>query len=111
MLKVKNQPNFDFGPVSTVGQTWDVQWVPIVDPDATVADDLRAGRIGAVLRRAVPPAGRVLVGRPDGLLPVDQRRTRRRGPGIRVQPGRGDPQADLRLADRERSRQSQTTSR
>ena len=36
MLRVKNQPNFNFGPVSTIGQTWDVEWVPIADPAATV---------------------------------------------------------------------------
>ena len=35
MLRVKNQPNFNFGPVSTIGQTWDVQWVPIADPSAS----------------------------------------------------------------------------
>ncbi len=55
MLKVKNQPNFDFGPVSTVGQMWDVQWVPIVDPDATVqttyAQGASAPHFGAQFRR------------------------------------------------------------
>jgi secreted PhoX family phosphatase len=55
MLRVKNQPNFDFGPVSAVGTTWDVQWVPIDDPDArvqtTYAQGAAAPHHGAQFRR------------------------------------------------------------
>jgi secreted PhoX family phosphatase len=55
MLKVKNQPNFNFGPVSVVGQTWDVEWVPIADPAATVRTTYLQGaaapNFGAQFRR------------------------------------------------------------
>ena len=34
MLKVKDQENFDFGPVDEIGETWDVEWVRIADPSA-----------------------------------------------------------------------------
>ena len=55
MLRVKNQPNFDFGPVSAVGMTWDVEWVPIDDPDArvqtTYAQGAAAPHHGAQFRR------------------------------------------------------------
>jgi secreted PhoX family phosphatase len=55
MLKVKNQNNFDFGPVSVVGTTWDVQWVPIADPAATIlspyAQGAAAPNRGAQFRR------------------------------------------------------------
>jgi hypothetical protein len=55
MLKVKNQPNFDFGPVSAVGTTWDVEWVPIDDPDAqvesTYTQGAQAPHFGAQFRR------------------------------------------------------------
>ncbi len=43
MLRVKNQPNFDFGPVSAVGTTWDVEWVAIDDPDAQTASTFSQG--------------------------------------------------------------------
>jgi secreted PhoX family phosphatase len=55
MLRVRNQPNFDFGSVSSVGQTWDIQWVPIDDPDArtltTYAQGASAPHFGAQFRR------------------------------------------------------------
>ena len=55
MLKVKNQPNFNFGPVSTIGTIWDVEWVPIDDPDATIlttyAQGAAAPHFGAQFRR------------------------------------------------------------
>ena len=73
MLKVKNQPNFDFGPVSSVGTTWDVEWVPIDDPDARVLSTYAQGASAPHSARS-SAARRVLVGRSDRLLPVDQRR-------------------------------------
>ena len=55
MLRVKNQPNFNFGPVSVVGQTWDVEWVPIADPAATIQTTYLQGALapnfGAQFRR------------------------------------------------------------
>src|SRR5918999_5181136 len=55
MLRVKDQPNFNFGPVSTIGQTWDVQWVPIADPSASVQTTYLQGasapNFGAQFRR------------------------------------------------------------
>jgi secreted PhoX family phosphatase len=55
MLRVKNQPNFNFGPVSVVGQMWDVEWVPIADPAATVRTTYLQGatapNFGAQFRR------------------------------------------------------------
>lgn len=55
MLKVKNVPNFNFGPVGIVGTTWDVQWVPIADPAARVQSTYLQGAVaphfGAQFRR------------------------------------------------------------
>jgi uncharacterized protein len=55
MLRVKNHPNFNFGPVATVGAIWDVEWVPIDDPDAailsTYAQGASAPHFGAQFRR------------------------------------------------------------
>jgi uncharacterized repeat protein (TIGR03803 family) len=55
MLRVKNQPNFNFGPVSVVGQTWDVEWVSIADPAATIQTTYLQGALapnfGAQFRR------------------------------------------------------------
>ena len=56
-------------------------------------------------RRPVQSARRRVVGRADRVLPLDQRRQRGRGPGVRVRPARRDAQAHLRLAERERARQ------
>jgi secreted PhoX family phosphatase len=55
MLKAKNRANFDFGPVGSVGTTWDVEWVPIDDPHAksltTYAQGANAPHFGAQFRR------------------------------------------------------------
>jgi uncharacterized protein len=55
MLKVKNTPNFDFGPIGTVGQVWDIQWVPIADSTAKVKSTYQQGaeapNHGAAFRR------------------------------------------------------------
>jgi uncharacterized protein len=54
MLKAINGPmNDDFGPVSVVGQTWQVEWVPIDDPEAIVTSTVEQGiaQGGAQFRR------------------------------------------------------------
>ena len=55
MLKVKDKPNFDFGPVEKVGTTWDVEWVWISDPtaavDSTYVQGASAPYFGAQFRR------------------------------------------------------------
>ena len=54
MLKVLNGPlNNDFGPLGVVGQTWNVQWVPINDPEAIATSTVQQGiaQGGARFRR------------------------------------------------------------
>jgi uncharacterized protein len=55
MLRVKGQPNFDFGPISAVGAKWDVQWARIEDPSAntrsTYVQGASAPNFGARFRR------------------------------------------------------------
>ena len=68
---------------------------------------LRAGRRQG--RRALQPSRRRLVGRPHRLLPLDQRRQRRRRPGVRVRPARRDAEGDLRRAERRRASTTRTT--
>ena len=110
MLKAINGPtNDDFGPVSVVGQTWQVEWVPISDPEAiatsTVAQGIAQG--GAQFRRLEG----CWWGDFEGLLPVDQRRLGLGGTGIRVRSHQRDHQAHLRLDDGQRSATIPTTSR
>ena len=59
MLRVKGRNNFDFGPVGNaawpVGSIWDVEWVPIADPAASVNSTYAQGAAapyhGAQFRR------------------------------------------------------------
>ncbi len=54
MLRALNGPlNNDFGPLSTVGQTWNVQWVRINDPEALAVSTVDQGiaQNGAKFRR------------------------------------------------------------
>ena len=104
MLKVVDQPNFNLGPVAIGGQTWDVEWVPIDDPEATTQSYFSRA-LGAG-RRAVPPARGCVVGRPRRA--TSSRPTAasaREGQVFEYDPADRDAQADLRLADRQRSRQ------
>ncbi len=54
MMKVLGGPaNNDFGPLAVSGQTWDVEWVPIRDPEALVTSTVQQGiaQGGARFRR------------------------------------------------------------
>jgi len=53
MLKVKNQPNLDLGLAYPLGTTWDVEWVPIAEPNAPVLSTFQQGASlgGARFRR------------------------------------------------------------
>ena len=54
MMKATNGPtNNDFGPVSNVGQTWNVEWVRINDAEATTTSTVQQGisQGGAKFRR------------------------------------------------------------
>ena len=54
MLKALNGPlKDDFGPLGVIGQTWNVQWVPINDPEATTMSTVQQGLAqgGAQFRR------------------------------------------------------------
>ena len=94
----RTSPNADLGAFWPIGTTWDVKWVRIDDPLAVTAVLLRAGRRQG--RRALQPSRRRVVGPPHRLLPLDQRRQRRRRPGVRVRPARRDAEGDLRRAER-----------
>jgi len=44
MLKALQGPtNDDFGPLGTIGQTWNCQWVPINDPEAKTTSCVQQG--------------------------------------------------------------------
>ena len=60
MLKVKDTANADLGISHGVGQTWDVEWVPIADPTAATMSVFAAGICPGW--REVPSARRLLVG-------------------------------------------------
>ena len=54
MLKALNgPPNADFGPLGVIGQTWNVEWVRIGDPEATAMSTVNQGIAlgGAKFRR------------------------------------------------------------
>jgi secreted PhoX family phosphatase len=54
VMKALNGPaNDDFGPLSVVGQTWNVEWVEITDPEATTTSTVQQGiaQGGAKFRR------------------------------------------------------------
>src|SRR5687768_9359949 len=54
MMKALNGPtNNDFGPLGTIGQTWNVEWVPINDPEAKTTSCVQQGiaQGGARFRR------------------------------------------------------------
>src|SRR5262249_28220095 len=54
MMKVMEPPtNNDFGPLGTIGQTWNVQWVRIDDPEAATTSCVQQGiaKGGAKFRR------------------------------------------------------------
>ena len=100
-----NEPNADLGVVlADRHHAGTCSGCRIDDPLARDAVLLRAGRGQG--RRALQPARRRLVGRPHRLLPLDQRRQRRRGPGVRVRPARRDAQG---RSTTRRTRTSSTT--
>jgi secreted PhoX family phosphatase len=54
MLKALDSPmSNDFGPLGVVGQSWNVEWVPINDPEATTMSTVQQGIVqdGAKFRR------------------------------------------------------------
>ena len=111
MLKAINGPtDDDFGPVSVVGQTWHVEWVPINDPEAIV--DLHGA--ARALRREAPSSGgsRAAGGatsRATSCPPTADRS--REGQVFEYDPINETHQAHLRLDDRQRSATTPTTSR
>ena len=86
MLAVANQPNVDLGLSLPIGTTWDVEWVRIDDPLAATQSCYAQGAAkgGARFSRLEG----AWWGHRTGYFLSTNGGTRRRGPGVRVQPAK-----------------------
>ena len=103
MMSVKNDPNADLGGNIPVGTTWDVRWVRIDDPAATLQSCFAQGSAkgGARFRRLEG----AWWGDGVGYFVSTDGGSVARGPGLRVRSSGRDVEADLRLSGRDGSRQ------